>query len=100
MVCRALELTDWIWEEHDRLEVVITPKYLNELTCLSWEPFKKRRERGSLEKKETYDHVFVFLELIARWRELICDVMRLMLNWTMDIEVRVKTSWERRMLSA
>ena len=29
----------YMWEDHDRLKVIITPRCLNELTCSSEEPF-------------------------------------------------------------
>ena len=51
MVWWALEQTDWMWEDHDKLEVIITPRYLNELTLSSWEPSRKE-ERGSKVGKE------------------------------------------------
>ena len=35
---------------HDKLEEIITSTYLNELTCSSWEPFKKRGD--SVAEKE------------------------------------------------
>ena len=53
MVWRALEQTDWMWQDHDKLDVILTQRYLNELTHSSWEPFKKK-ERGRLKRRETY----------------------------------------------
>ena len=44
-VWKALDKTDWMWEDHDKWEVIITPRYLNGSTCSNWEPFKKKRER-------------------------------------------------------
>ena len=87
MVWQALEWTDWMWGDHDKLEVIIIPRYLKDLTCSSWEPFTKRgarevRKEGDLWEIITY---FVLLELMVRWWEVIHDEIRLMLYWTVDI---------------
>ena len=78
MVWRALEQTDWMWGDHDKLEVIIIPRYLKELTRPSWEPFKKRGETEVRKEGDLRD-VF-FLELMVRWWEVIHDEIRLMLD--------------------
>ena len=62
----SLEWTDWIWEDHDKLEVIITPRYLKELTCSSWEPSKKREER-EVEKEEDLSEMIMYLVFCSWW---------------------------------
>ena len=99
-VWQALEWTDWMLEDHDKLEVKITPRYWNDLTCSSWESFKKK-EKGRLEKRETYEREWcIFLQLVVRWWKVIHDEIILTLDWTVDIEVGEEISCEREISSA
>ena len=55
----SLEQKNCMWGDHDKLEVIIIPRYLKELTCSSWEPFKKRggrevRKQGDLRETIMY----------------------------------------------
>ena len=61
MVWRALELTDWMWGDHDKLEVIIIPRHLKELTCLSWEPFKKRGEREVRKEGDLWETIMYLI---------------------------------------
>ena len=67
-----------MWEDNDKLEVIITPRYLNELTWLSWEVFKEKGKR-EIEKEGDLREICFFLELMVRWQGLI--------PWSNEIDV-------------
>ena len=84
-VWQALEQTGWVWEDHDKFEEIIIPRYLNELTCSNWKPFKKRGEReGDLHEMIMYLIFWVDGEMTRanpRYNEIDVELKSVHWSW-------------------
>ena len=64
IVWRALEQTDWMWVDHDKLEVIIRPRYFEWIDTFKLRTFKKRGERV-VEKEEDLCEMIMYLFFIG-----------------------------------
>ena len=81
--------------------MIIIPRYLKDLTYSSWEPFKKRGRREVRKEGDLRETImYCFFRVDGKMTRSNSHEIRLMLYWTVDIEVVEEISWKKRMSSA